>query len=386
MYFKELYIIGFAQALFFSLLILSKKNKKTSDVILIFFILLLGMDLLYNYFVAVGLNKKYPIIVLSDFAYWALLGPVLYVYTDLSVHRNKLKLAHALHLLPLLIVYSFFSNYIFNYMSNSTFADYFYKTQYKSTIIGVYFWEIVSPIYYIITAIKIQRHQKNIQYYFSNKKNIDFTWLKYLTHGFGLFLIVGSISLLLRQLFGVILPFKIYTYSDIILLLYIFGIGFWGYKQKGIFSNLEEGLSAGTLQGIKIEKLYLPKRYQHSALNDKDAYNLMQKLKEVMQSKKLFLNSEITIHIVANELNTTTHKLSQVINNNIGVNFYEFVNQYRIEEIKKLLIDPSKSNFKIESLAYDCGFNSKSAFYTLFKKYTLLTPAEYRKQAMVKTA
>jgi len=72
--------------------------------------------------------------------------------------------------------------------------------------------------------------------------------------------------------------------------------------------------------------------------------------------------------------------LSQVINENIGKSFFDFVNEYRVRETKKALADSRSEQFSILGIAMDAGFNSKSAFYTAFKKYTGMTPSQFKEQ------
>ena len=72
------------------------------------------------------------------------------------------------------------------------------------------------------------------------------------------------------------------------------------------------------------------------------------------------------------------HLLSQVINEQLGVNFFNFVNQYRVEEFKERLADPSNRNFSLLGIAFDSGFNSKSTFNRIFRNTTGLTPSRYR--------
>jgi len=74
--------------------------------------------------------------------------------------------------------------------------------------------------------------------------------------------------------------------------------------------------------------------------------------------------------------------LSQVINENLNRNFFDFVNRYRVEEAKKLLINLDKSRNSILDVAFDSGFNSKSSFNMIFKKYTAMTPSQFRKKHM----
>ena len=101
-----------------------------------------------------------------------------------------------------------------------------------------------------------------------------------------------------------------------------------------------------------------------------------------MEINKPYLETELNLVGLAEKINTTPHKLSQVINEKLNLNFYDFVNNYRIEEVKEALSNPENWNLKIISIAWDCGFNSKSVFYNTFKKFTKQTPSQYRKSVL----
>ena len=73
-----------------------------------------------------------------------------------------------------------------------------------------------------------------------------------------------------------------------------------------------------------------------------------------------------------------SHHLSRVINEEFGVNFFEFVNQYRIEEVKSMIRNPKFDNYSLLGIAYESGFNTKSAFNRVFKKLTGTTPSNYK--------
>lgn len=102
-------------------------------------------------------------------------------------------------------------------------------------------------------------------------------------------------------------------------------------------------------------------------------------LKELMDTSKPFLNPKLTIHDLAQEINIPSHQLSRVINTEFHCNFFEFINSYRIEEFKRNVLSPGIEKFTILALAFDCGFNSKSAFNRIFKEYTGITPGEFMK-------
>jgi AraC-like DNA-binding protein len=98
-----------------------------------------------------------------------------------------------------------------------------------------------------------------------------------------------------------------------------------------------------------------------------------------MIEKKPFLDSELTLSSLAKDLNMSRSQLSQLINDGIGENFYDFVNKYRVEEVKSLMTDPAMKNFNLLGIALEAGFKSKSTFNLIFKRFTGLTPTEYKK-------
>jgi AraC-like DNA-binding protein len=110
---------------------------------------------------------------------------------------------------------------------------------------------------------------------------------------------------------------------------------------------------------------------------DKETLDLIKQKLSVIIEKELFLNPNFSLEEAAKELKVTKHVLSQYVNEVLGKSFSSLVKEYRIEKAKKLL--ETETNYTIENLGYDSGFNSKSAFFTAFKKTTGLTPAEYQK-------
>ncbi len=97
----------------------------------------------------------------------------------------------------------------------------------------------------------------------------------------------------------------------------------------------------------------------------------------IFEEEKQFKNPDLKLQDVAKQLQISTHSLSQYLNDNLGKSFSVFVNEYRIEAAKELLI--TKKEFTIEAIGYECGFNSKSTFFTTFKSVTKTTPAAYKK-------
>jgi len=119
-------------------------------------------------------------------------------------------------------------------------------------------------------------------------------------------------------------------------------------------------------------------KYQKSALSEALQTKYSNKIQGVLKTEQLYLNTEFSLSDLAQSTGLKPHHISQVINNQLNTNFYDLVNSYRISEAKKILA--SAESVKIESLAYQVGYKSKSAFFIAFKKSTNTTPAQYRKE------
>ena len=104
------------------------------------------------------------------------------------------------------------------------------------------------------------------------------------------------------------------------------------------------------------------------------------RLTAFMKEQKPFLNPELKCHELASLLDVTPHYLSKIINQEFDVNFYNFINGYRVEEFKEKVLELENKNLTLAAVAQNVGFNSKSSFNRIFKSITLTTPTEYLKQ------
>jgi AraC-like DNA-binding protein len=120
-------------------------------------------------------------------------------------------------------------------------------------------------------------------------------------------------------------------------------------------------------------------KYEKSRIAQKDRDHYLNRLLNYMKTKKPYLNPLLSLKSLADEIGLSPYYLSQVINDCLNQNFYDFINSYRIKECKQLLIDSSQNNKTLLEILYHAGFNSKSVFNTFFRKYTGKTPSEYRR-------
>ncbi|MBO0931559.1 helix-turn-helix domain-containing protein [Fibrella aquatilis] len=120
-------------------------------------------------------------------------------------------------------------------------------------------------------------------------------------------------------------------------------------------------------------------KYEKTALDEQTSIQTLNRLLNYMEREKPYRQNNLTLSVLASQLATAPHHLSQVINQYCSQNFFDFINAYRVQEIQSKLVVPQYSHIKIEEIAYESGFNSKSAFNAAFKKMTQQTPSQYRK-------
>jgi len=121
-------------------------------------------------------------------------------------------------------------------------------------------------------------------------------------------------------------------------------------------------------------------KYAKSGLTGDQMLVYKQRLDRIMNSRNEYLRPDLTLPRLAESVGCSVNNLSQVINAGFGTSFFEYLNRYRIEHARKLLEGPDTQSSAILTIAFTVGFNSNSAFYSAFKKYVGMTPAQYRQK------
>jgi AraC-like DNA-binding protein len=292
-----------------------------------------------------------------------LVGPMLYFYTkrlfglDARIHAR-----HAMHLIPFLLFFVINLPFIFHSHSSpyiqlfTAYAIPFTITIWILLVIqyGAYLWAIRGIIY---------RHIGKAQEEFSNVEDLDPSWIRFFMLVFLVLLVFLMVVLFSIVHFGGFIEFE--RSISLLFSASIFALGYKGLFQKGLFINPNE-----TVETIQPESV-------RAATSYKDKDGLIRIVKFVEEAKP-YLDPDLTLTQLAGALGMGRNQLSEMINSGLGTNFYDFINKYRVDEVKRLLHDQSKQNLKVIAIAFEAGFPSKSSFNNIFKKYTGLTPSEYR--------
>ncbi len=218
---------------------------------------------------------------------------------------------------------------------------------------------VVTAIYGGFSIVYIEQYKTTLENAFSSLDNIDYGWLRMLAL---MFFTDWLLRLCVQLAPGLGMPDNIH---EPISHFY----GFYGLAIIVILIFYSLIYSGPT---IKMAELY--QNNTKRKIKDED----IRRLEEAMQNDKIYLINNITLDNLANKLSIPTKTLSNLINRHYKMNFYEFINSYRVETAKTLLSDPTNQQKTIMEIYEQAGFNSKSTFNLLFKKHVGVTPTKYR--------
>jgi AraC-like DNA-binding protein len=357
---------GIILGLFVIILINSKSGRKTRANI---FLSILLAALTFSVF-----HLRYAGDLITHFSVKAytlgdptflLIAPLLWFYvTELGGGRISFNAKSLAHFIPFFVIV--FCSLTFRSFLNDTGITRVLDQHPRLPF--TIFWMIMViqfSAYQILIHRKWHEYQQLIQQEVSNTEDVNISWVRFFT---GVFLIV-NLSFLV-SLFAVIhldVMDLVWKSVGVILSLTIFALGYKGILQKEILFP---------------ESLVKPQSVELTASTEpatKPDHALIEKLQQYMENEKPFLDPELSLSILAKAMGINRNQLSQLINTGIGENFYDFINKYRVEEIKRLMVDPQKQNYNLLGMALEAGFKSKSTFNLIFKRFTGLTPTEYRK-------
>jgi AraC-like DNA-binding protein len=241
--------------------------------------------------------------------------------------------------------------------------------------------------YFFLAGKVLTSYQRSIRHLFSETSRISLSWVRWLINGYIILLLImiALYFMILRnpENFGIII-----LINTAIVTPYMYAIAFRGLTQPTLWQVRHERTPDSVEAAIKevesIEELIQDDEptNQKTSLAQEKISEITSRVTHLMEDSKIYLQSELTLQDLAEKLNTPSYQVTQAINAGLGKNFYDLVNGYRVEEAKRLLSDPGSRNSKILTVGMDAGFNSKTTFNTVFKKFTGLTPSEFKEQQL----
>ena len=356
--YAALCLVGFSQAVLWALVLLQRsKRSYLPNQLLVSFLLLLAFAI--GHFV---LQRSNYILAMPHFAgierpIFFLYAPALYLYIRAFLEPDfKPDLKDLLHLIPFLICAIWYTPLFLAPTAEK--ESYLMTVSQQAVLTEIPFSLFVLAQEGLYLGLIYQLYRKHRDTASGTREN-RLNWVRNII---ALFLIVSA--LYAAQLIFFHGEDKFYL-LPLALSLFIYEFGFLGIREPGVFAAEE----APDLP---------PQKYAKSALSESQAASFAGKLEQLMDREQLFLDSNLSLATLADKLSISTNHLSQVLNQNLGGGFYEYVNRRRIAYASDLLL-ADNGRYVVEEIAFKAGFNSRSAFNTAFRKHTGTTPSEYRK-------
>lgn len=249
----------------------------------------------------------------------------------------------------------------------------------------IVFRTIQQFVYYFLARRSLNSYQRSIHHLYSEVSQIDLSWARFLINGY--VLLICSFPLL----FPLMLSFPQYFNTFFLAIMaiatpYIYMATYKGFTQSTIW-QIQQNTSKQTVQQEILETEQLDtngtdsenQKTGKSGLSPDRVESLVSRIIALMERDKLYQETELTLQQLAAKLDVPSYQVSFALNEGMKKNFYDVINGYRVEEAKRLLLDSKNRNYTILSVGFEAGFNSKTTFNTVFKKFTGMTPTEFRK-------
>jgi len=342
-----------------------KSNKKITNNALIYVFGAFLFHLFYNLAIITGLINQFPFLILLDEIDGYLFALAI-VYHIMDVTKVKINLKVIYFIVIISTAVSLFYYYqIYNlddYSKTILFDDLidFNLSEYFIVPMGfIQLNNLIASIYIFILYVKFKERVSN---YLSDdnlktKKYVQFFITTYIT----LIIVYSLFVLLVPTAFiqYVVIPSSVYFFFFIIFLVYS-TIPIYEQEQNILLSNINEETDNAVLTEV--------------------SEDVKEKLIETITKKELFKNSKITLYDVAKEMDLNSKDLSLFINQELNTNFATFINEFRVNDAKKMLDNNKHKSLTLEAIANMAGFNNRITFYRAFKKIEHISPSEYISQ------
>ncbi len=379
-------LLGAVQGLFLTVALAAKRRNRTANRILAAAMFAFSINLLTSVYHAVGFEQVAPHFFGMAYPLPFLYGPLVYLYSVTAADRNRrLTPRDALHLVPFLAtVIAGLPIYLMSGPDKIALYHRLLSGDRPLLVIVADPLKLVSGVVYAtITIIFLRRHRERVKDSYSSVERVNLRWLFWLgVSAAGVWLLA-----VMQQLLQVAGVGRVARGDDLVSLAIaalVYGIGYRGLQQPEIFRYETREWPIPVVPAVEeaAEEPASP-RYERSGLTDREALRLRQRLEELMDAERPWKDSELTLADLAARLGSTPHKLSEVLNAQVGQTFYDFVNGYRVREVQRRIEAGEARSLKILALAFEAGFASKSTFNEVFKRHTSLTPSGFRRAAGV---
>jgi len=371
-------IILFVTVLFSFFSFTVKTNNKTPNVLIALYLLVVSVEI--SFFLYEG-QIDLPLIIhklRDDVGY--LKSPLLYLFFLSVIYSNfQLQTKHILHLIPFAIVIIVFMPrfYLVNEQSQALFVQHYISQ--PEAIFSALFAHLQHAFYLLFIFVALRDYKQIIAENYSNNQGFSYRWLLQMAWFLSIIFLLTVFKNVYKHTGSNLTILN--NFRSLLFLALLFFLC-WIVINALYHPKLFRGISVDQkpIADSTKTKKQIPRPTPQLKLDSDTVASKITLLKQTMTQQALYLDPSLTIDSLATQVNLPTKEVSTLINHYLKQHFYDFVNEYRIKKAIEILEDPVNDQLTTQEILYDVGFNSKSSFYTVFKKYTNTTPLAYRKE------
>ena len=383
--YSTLLLIGFLQGLVYGGLLIRRglREERLSDLLLAALLILVGLHIAQYMLGFAGWYDSRDgyssFMFYFPFHHLFIVAPVIYFYVRSLINTEfRLGREHWWHFIPGLIyfglyVFSFVADIVVSYWIQGNSLPEHFGTQgawsaWRQGAVDVeltYLSKLSFLIYSVLTIMVYRQYKKHIYNQYSDTERIEFNWLRIILYIIVATLLFDLVWTILGEFVESSYTFgwaKRFAFAIMIYLLSILGYSHTQSLPQQLAFNPEKDKE----EGDEFDKNDFPELAAHKS-----------RLVDLMNTEKPYLNSNITLKDLAQQVGVNTSVLSKVINTGYQQNFNEFINAQRVNAVKEKLADKSYEHLTLTAIAFECGFNSKATFNRAFKKFAGLSPREF---------
>lgn len=368
-----IYVVASFQGLLLVGLLLSKKGQSQANLLMGVYMLFIAFTLGVSYFMNTGrLIPTHPVLGLNV-GITFLCGPFVWLYARLVTGQaHSLKWRDFSHFLPYLL-FTVFAFWVF-YARPLEIKSALIARGSESWVIKTMIWSngvkiAHSLVYYYFTFALINQRAHWLPNISANGNLMTLKWLRWLL---ALLTVISAVMAIWFSIYmatgtSIFTPFA-GNLINLLLFVLVYVMAGFALKHPRLFG-----------QGFLMEHQNDEPKYHKSTMTQEEGNHIWEGLNRVMAEEKPYLNPDLNMADLVEQLGYSMKQLSQVINQHSGNNFFSYINQYRVEEFKQEVGRPENAHLTLVAIALGCGFASKSSFYAIFKKMEGITPGRYLK-------
>lgn len=378
--FKLLLLAGSLQGLILAAVLYFRQRHRTANRIFSLFLCLISFHLVLAAFDEKSFFVRFPHLLHITWVMPLLYGPlVILFFRRISLISSKFQARELLFFLPFLVSLTIQLPFFLSPASEKiAYISDFSRSVNDDFGLMNQFTNFFHLLFFTHAIIEFQKHKKHVVQYYSDISKAQMIWYQSFILII-LALVIFSVMVFYARKWEIPFLRHAYPYHFLGIVITIYWTGYKILHQPMLFGgDMPSNFIHHEIQSSKLLTINDPEATPRPLkISPFLAQGLEKSLLKLMENEKWYLKSELTIQDVAEQLKTNKQYISEVINRSFRKNFYDFVNDYRIEEFKKLIAQPGSERMNILGLAYEAGFNSKATFNAVFKKKTGVTPSEF---------